>query len=156
MISGKPGRMWPRSGESIWRRFFEKVISGEFEGSFVYKDDLCVACMDLNPLNEGHVLVVPRNAVARLCDLDPEMAAHLFIVAKKILKAIESSGLKCEGANVFLSDGEVAGQEVPHFHLHIVPRFSGDGIKISFAKPFQRAERAELNRIADIIASSIG
>lgn len=60
----------------------------------------------------------------------------------------------CEGANIFLSDGEVAGQEVPHVHLHIVPRFKGDGISLSFGRPFERPGRNELNQIAAKMASS--
>jgi histidine triad (HIT) family protein len=134
---------------------FEKVISCQFEGSFVYKDEICVAFMDLNPLNDGHVLIVPIKPIARLTEMDSNTAAHLFVIAQKILKAIELSALKCEGANIFLSDGEIAGQEVPHVHLHVVPRFSDDGIKISFGKPFRRADRADLNRIASILTASI-
>ncbi len=131
---------------------FEKVINGEFEGSFVFKDDTCAAFMDLNPLSEGHVLVVPRSPVERLANLEPEVAAHLFRVAQRILRAIEASGIPCEGANLFLSDGKIAGQEVPHVHLHIVPRHSGDGISVSFGKAYQRSDRAKLNAIAGQIA----
>jgi histidine triad (HIT) family protein len=76
-------------------------------------------------------------------------------VAQKILKAIEVSALNCEGANIFISDGKIAGQEVPHVHLHIVPRFSGDGIKVSFGKPHRRDGREELNKIASIISASL-
>lgn len=134
---------------------FEKVISGEFEGSFVYKDAICAVFMDLNPLNPGHVLVVPLKPVERLTSLDSKVAGHLFEIAQKVLKAIEMSGIKIDGANVFLSDGEVAGQEVPHVHLHVVPRFTGDGMRVSFGKPFQREDRQELDRIASIIASAM-
>lgn len=134
---------------------FEKVISGEFEGSFVYKDTICAVFMDLNPLNPGHVLVVPLKPVERLTSLDSKVAGHLFEIAQKVLKAIEMSGIKIDGANVFLSDGEIAGQEVPHVHLHVVPRFNGDGMRVSFGKPFRREDRKELNRIAGIIASAM-
>ncbi|MBK7890150.1 MAG: HIT domain-containing protein [Bdellovibrionales bacterium] len=134
---------------------FEKVIAGDFEGSFVYRDDICVAFLDINPINAGHVLVVPRKPIARLTELESPIAAHLFVTAQRILEAIEKSGLMCEGANIFLSDGEVAGQEVPHVHLHIVPRFKGDGISLSFGRPFEKPIRNELNRIAARIASSM-
>lgn len=127
---------------------FEKIISGEFEGSFVHKDEHCVAFMDFNPINEGHILVVPIVAYNRLSDLPSELGGHLFKIAQKIVKAIESSDLKCEGTNIFLSDGEVAGQEVPHLHLHIVPRFLNDGIKISLGKKCLKVGRADLNRVA--------
>lgn len=133
---------------------FERVISGEFEGSFVYRDEICVAFMDLNPLNPGHTLIVPKEPVDRLSSLNPKTAAHLFEVAQKILEAMEKSTLKIEGANIFLSDGEVAGQEVPHVHLHVVPRFKGDGIKVTFGKAFRQENREELNRIAALISSA--
>ena len=133
------------------KTIFEKIILGEYEGSFVYQDEICVAFMDLNPINNGHVLVVPREPVERLTNLNSDTASHLFVVAQKVLKAIENSGLRIEGANLFLSDGEVAGQEVPHVHLHVVPRFFGDGIKISFGKNALRASREELNQIAEKI-----
>ena len=80
---------------------FEKIISGEFVGSFVHQDEMCVAFMDIHPLNSGHVLVLPRTPVERLCGLDPSIASHLFVTAQKILKAIEASSLRCEGANLF-------------------------------------------------------
>ncbi len=134
---------------------FEKVISGEFDGSFVYKDDVCVAFMDLNPLNSGHVLVVPREPVELLTSLNPETAAHLFAVGQKILKALQSSGVKYEGANVFLSNGEVAGQEVPHVHLHILPRFSGDGLKMFSGRTVRSVSRDELNTVAAMIVKAL-
>lgn len=137
------------------KTIFERVLSGEYEGSFVYRDATCAAFMDLNPLNPGHVLVVPIEPVERLSLLDSKVGVHLFEIAQRILRAIETSGLKIEGANIFLSDGEVAGQEVPHVHLHVVPRFNGDGIKVSFGKPFRREDRQELNRVAAMIARAM-
>ncbi len=134
---------------------FEKIIDGEFEGSFVFKDEFCVAFMDLNPLNDGHVLVVPRQPVVRLTDLDSKIAAHIFVIAQKILQAIEKSEIKCDGANIFLSDGEIAGQEVPHLHLNVVPRFADDGLRVSFGKQYRRAERSDLDRISALLVSSM-
>lgn len=134
---------------------FEKVISGEFEGSFMHRDDLCVAFMDLNPLNTGHVLVVPRDPVSRLSQLDPKTAAHLFAIAQRVLKAIEKSEIRCQGANLFMSDGEIAGQEVPHVHLHIVPRFEGDRMRMSFGKTIREESRAELDRVARLISDAL-
>lgn len=121
----------------------------------VYRDEICVAFLDLNPLNDGHVLVVPKVAIERLTDLESEIAAQLFRVAQKILSAIKMADSNCEGANIFLSDGKIAGQDVPHVHLHVVPRNARDGIRISFGKSVQRAEREQLNQIAKNIASKI-
>jgi histidine triad (HIT) family protein len=127
---------------------FEKIINGELEGSFVYRDDICAAFMDINPINVGHILVVPNVAYKRLSDLPLEVGGHLFQIAQKIVKAIEASELKCEGINLFLSDGEIAGQEVPHIHLHIVPRFLDDGIKLSLGKKYLKVGRNDLNQTA--------
>lgn len=137
------------------KTIFERVIHGELEGSFVHQDEFCVAFMDLHPLNAGHVLVVPRTPAQRLRDLQPEIAGHLMKTAQKILKAIEESSLPCEGANLFIADGDIAGQEVPHVHMHIIPRFSDDGIHLSFGKSHRKESRAELNKAAELIKTSL-
>ena len=106
---------------------FSKILSGEVEGSFVYRDDLVSAFLDIQPINPGHTLIVPNKEIASLNELDETTAGRMFNVGREIGEAIRNSGLKCEGINLLLSDGEAAGQEVPHVHLHVVPRFSGDG-----------------------------
>ena len=112
---------------------FCQIVSGELEGSFVYKGETVSAFMDVNPVNEGHVLVIPNIHCERFSSLDNELAGELFKVGQKVLKAKEDSNIKCEGANLFLSDGELAGQEVPHSHLHIAPRFKDDGHRMGFS-----------------------
>lgn len=96
----------------------------------VYEDALAVAFMDIQPVNTGHVLVVPREHFTYLSDMDEQMGAHLFRVAMRVQEAIRRSDIKCEGINLFLADGEPAGQEVFHVHLHVFPRFVGDTFKI--------------------------
>jgi histidine triad (HIT) family protein len=111
---------------------FCRIAKGELPASEVYRDHLCMAFLDIHPINEGHVLVVPLAHSPSLTDLSDEVAGHLFKIGKKLLAAIQASGLRCEGANLFLSDGAVAGQEVLHCHLHIAPRFEGDGQRVGF------------------------
>lgn len=131
---------------------FSKIISGEFEGSFVYKDDIVSAFLDLHPINPGHVLVVPNKEISNLNDLDDQTAAHIFNVGRKIAKAIRKSGIDCEGINLLLSDGEVAGQEVFHVHLHVVPRKTNDGFGFKYQSPsFEKAERSTLDEVAEKI-----
>jgi histidine triad (HIT) family protein len=101
--------------------------------SFVYEDEICIGFLDIHPINEGHILVVPKQHRERFTQLDGKVAGHLFEVGQKILSAIESSEIQCEGANLFLSDGAVAGQEVMHTHLHIAPRFIDDGQRVGFS-----------------------
>lgn len=135
---------------------FCKIIRRELPASFVYEDDKVAAFLDLHPINEGHVLVIPKRHESKFTKLTEEETAHLFRTGKKILRAIEESGVKCEGANLFLSDGPVAGQEVMHSHLHIAPRFKGDGQRVGFshADPDQ-FPRTRLDQIAAKIADLI-
>lgn len=79
--------------------------------------------MDIQPVNPGHVLIIPRAHAARLSELDDETGAHMFKIAMRISEALRRSGMKCEGINLFLVDGEAAFQEVFHVHLHVIPRF---------------------------------
>ncbi|OFZ26415.1 MAG: hypothetical protein A2381_04935 [Bdellovibrionales bacterium RIFOXYB1_FULL_37_110] len=112
---------------------FCQIIKREQPASFIYEDNLVVAFLDVFPINKGHVFVTPKRHEAKFCNLTEEEVQHLFKVAQKILKAIQASDIKCEGANLFLSDGPIAGQEVMHSHLHITPRFKGDGHQVGFS-----------------------
>ena len=94
---------------------FSKIIDGEIPGTFVYTDDTCVAFMDVQPLTRGHVLVVPRAEVDHWLDLDDELSAHLFAVAKKIGKA-QKAAFDCQRVGVVIQ-----GFEVPHVHIHVFP-----------------------------------
>lgn len=111
---------------------FCKIINKELPVSLVFEDELCIAFLDINPIAEGHVLVIPKHHYERFSEVENETAGHLFKIAQKILKSIQFSDIKCEGANLLLSDGPVAGQEVMHSHLHIIPRFKNDGQRVGF------------------------
>jgi histidine triad (HIT) family protein len=109
---------------------FCSIVSGEASASTVFEDAEVLAFMDINPVTEGHVVVVPRNHYPYLTDLPDEVASRMFLVAKQIAGAIQGSGLKSEGVNLFYADGKAAFQEVFHSHLHVFPRYEGDGFKI--------------------------
>jgi histidine triad (HIT) family protein len=109
---------------------FCAIVAGVAEASVVYEDEVVVVFMDLNPVTPGHLLVVPRTHAVGLEDLDESSAGHVWAVAHRMAKALRRSGLRCEGINVFLADGEVAFQEIFHFHLHVFPRYAGDGFTI--------------------------
>jgi diadenosine tetraphosphate (Ap4A) HIT family hydrolase/RimJ/RimL family protein N-acetyltransferase len=112
---------------------FCRIVKRELPASFIYEDDKAAAFLDIHPINEGHILVIPKRHEAQFTNLTEDEAAYLFKVGQKILKAVQESGIKCEGANLFLSDGPIAGQEVMHSHLHITPRFTGDGQRVGFS-----------------------
>ena len=88
--------------------------------------------MDIFPVNPGHVLVIPTSHSAFLAELDPEAGAELFRVAQRVAAALRRSDPRCEGVNLFLADGEAAGQEIFHVHLHVIPRQRGDGSGFRF------------------------
>jgi histidine triad (HIT) family protein len=133
-----------------------KLLSGELEVSMVHHDELCAAFMDIQPVNPGHMLVVPHTHAPYLADLQEEEGAQLFRVAHRLAGAVRKSGVKCEGVNFFLADGVAAGQEVFHVHLHVFPRFGGDGFKLVLPPGYsQRLKRSELNEIAEKVRKAL-
>ncbi|HEU0186195.1 MAG TPA: HIT family protein [Blastocatellia bacterium] len=133
-----------------------KLLSGELEVSMVYQDDRCSAFLDHQPVNPGHTLVVPNRHASNLAELREEEGAYLFRIAQRIAAALRKSGVRCEGVNIRLADGEAAGQGVFHSHLHIIPRYVGDGFGLTFGPHYwNKPERQELNAIADKISGSL-
>ena len=94
---------------------FSRIISGEFPGRFVWRDDQVVAFLSIEPMRPGHVLVVPRAEVDHWIDLEPELASHLFAVAQQVGRAQQ---LEWNPRRVGVM---IAGDEVPHVHIHVVP-----------------------------------
>ena len=133
-----------------------KLLSGELEVSMVHQDDLCSAFMDIQPVNPGHVLIVPNRHASYLADLQEEAGAQMFRVAQRLTAALRESGVKCEGVNLFLADGEVAGQEVFHVHLHVFLRYAGDGFRLVLPPAYsEKPERKELNEIAERVRNAL-
>jgi histidine triad (HIT) family protein len=112
------------------------LLAGGLPASMVFRDGRCAVFMDIQPINAGHVLVVPKDHASRLADLPEDTGAHMFRAAQKIAAALYESGLECEGVNIFLADGEAAGQETFHVHLHVIPRFAGDGFGLRFGPDY--------------------
>lgn len=125
---------------------FCAIVGGRADVSRIYEDDACLAFLDINPVTSGHLLVIPKQHHVGLGDLPTEVGAGMFRIAHRLAGALRGSGLRCEGVNLFLADGEPAGQEVFHAHLHVFPRFTGDGFAIT--AQWKTTERAELDRIA--------
>ncbi len=126
---------------------FTRIIGGELPGRFVWRDDLCVAFLSINPLKLGHTLVVPRDEVDHWIDLDPDLARHLTSVAQTIGKAL-ATGFK--PAKVGLM---IAGLEVPHVHLHVLPI---DAVRdMDFANADKSPDPAGLDRAAQTIRAEL-
>jgi histidine triad (HIT) family protein len=126
---------------------FCDIVTGEIPASVVYEDDVVMAFMDIRPVNSGHTLIIPKQHFTYMAEMDEETGAHLFKVTMRVERAIRNSGVRCEGTNLFLADGEAAFQEVFHLHMHVFPRFKGDPFKID-ADWNVRPPRDELDRIA--------
>ena len=131
---------------------FCNIIAGKSQATFVFQDDVVSAFMDLLPINRGHLLVIPNGHAVTLDDLDPATGAHMWQIAQRSAAAIRKSNVKCEGVNLLLADGEAAGQEVFHVHLHVIPRFSGDefGFKRT-PKADRLASREELEEVGEAL-----
>jgi len=128
---------------------FCDIVRGIAEASIVFADGTVVAFMDIQPVNEGHLLVVPRAHAACLDELERETGAQLFRVAMDLSGALRQSAVRCEGVDLFLADGEAAGQEVFHVHLHVIPRHRGDGFGFRFGPDYhRRPERSRLDQVA--------
>lgn len=134
---------------------FCEILAGRLPASFVYRDDRAAAFMDLRQAVDGHVLVVPLRHVPDIYELDEPTAAHLMTVAVRVAKALAADA-RPEGLNLWQSNGEAGGQEVPHVHLHVQPRREGDGILRLYRDGLPVAgERAHLDRLAERIASRL-
>jgi histidine triad (HIT) family protein len=136
---------------------FCRILRGELPASMVYRDERVAAFMDIQPVNPGHLLVVPLAHAPYLADLEPDTGAQLFRAAQRLAAALRGSGLQCEGVNLFLADGEAAMQEVFHVHLHVFPRYAGDGFGLTFgAHYWEKPERAALDSAAARVRAALG
>jgi histidine triad (HIT) family protein len=133
---------------------FCAIARGEAARSLVHEDDDLLVVMDLQPVNLGHALVLPKPHARRLADLDDRAAARLFMAAVRTAAALRESGIRCEGVNLLVADGEAAGQDVDHVHVHVVPRFEGDPFRIEREGGWQERPRAELDDAARSLRSA--
>ena len=134
---------------------FSDIVAGRAPASVVHEDDTIMAFLTIGPVNPGHVLVIPKGRFVYLNDLDEETGTHLFRITRRVARAIRESGVRCEGINLFLADGEVAFQEVGHVHMHVFPRFAGDSFRID-ADWNARPSREQLDEIAGKIRATLG
>jgi diadenosine tetraphosphate (Ap4A) HIT family hydrolase len=135
---------------------FCQIVRGEAPASFVHQDDAIVAFMDIQPITQGHMLVVPREHTVWMKDVTDQVALRAFRVARQ-LAAVVPATLGAGGVNLFVADGEVAFQDVPHFHIHVIPRYAGDGFSLTFPPGYTNPpSRAQLEAIAAAIHGAAG
>ncbi len=133
---------------------FCDIVAGTSPASWVYQDDTIVAFLDIQPITQGHMLVVPREHAVLMTDINEATAMRAFRVARR-LAAVAGQTLGASGVNLSVADGEVAFQDVPHFHVHVIPRYPNDGFGLTFPSTYERApSRAQLDAIANAIRAA--
>lgn len=131
---------------------FCAIVASEAPASVVFEDDESVAFLDIAPANPGHTLVVPREHASGLADLSESTGGRLFRAGMRVAAALRSA-FDPDGTNLLLADGEAAGQEVFHVHLHVVPRHEDDDVV--FAGDPTPADRAELDAAAESLRAHL-
>ncbi len=123
---------------------FCKIANGEIPSKTLYEDDKFRVILDLGPASRGHALILPKDHYANLYELPDETAGEVMKLAKKMAVQM-TERLGCEGFNLVQNNGELAGQTVFHFHMHLIPRYKDDGQKIGW-KP-QEVTQEELEAV---------
>ena len=114
--------MYPTNMDTL----FSKIGRGEIPSVKIYEDDVCFVILDINPVKKGHSLVIARESWPNMQSCPDDVLQHMILVAKKI-DARQREVLGCEGSNVIINNDPASGQEVPHLHIHVIPRFKDDG-----------------------------
>ena len=110
---------------------FCKIANGEIPSATLYEDEDFRVILDLGPASKGHALILPKAHAANIYEISDDMAAKAMILAKKMATKM-TEALKCDGFNIVQNNGEPAGQTVFHFHMHLIPRYEGDQVGITW------------------------
>jgi diadenosine tetraphosphate (Ap4A) HIT family hydrolase len=132
---------------------FCKIVAGELPATLVAEDEVTVSFMDINPVTSGHLLVIPKEHHTSIATIPGAVLAHMALVAQWLMDALRASPVRTDGVNLYLADGAAAGQEVPHAHLHVIPRRRGDGIRIAAGRP-SFPSREQLEELASQIRTA--
>ncbi len=134
---------------------FCAIVRGDADASFVHRDDAVSAFMDIRPITEGHTLIIPNEHYVTMDDVPDEIAGQMTALSSRIGRALRGK-VKMDGYNLFVANGEAAGQEVFHVHMHIIPRSRGDNLGFRFPEGYGRVEsRERLDALAEALRRSI-
>ncbi|MEI7497691.1 MAG: HIT domain-containing protein [Candidatus Falkowbacteria bacterium] len=125
---------------------FCKIVAGEIPSAKVYEDDKVLAFLDINPVNYGHALIIPKAHHQMMPDVPDDLLAYCFVKAKELMVKIKTA-LGADFVSV-----SVAGTEIPHFHIHLIPRYYDDGLH---SWPMKKYEEGKINEIVDKIKLKI-
>ena len=131
---------------------FCKIANGEIPAATLYEDEDFRVILDLGPASKGHSLILPKKHAANIYELPDETAGKAMILAKKMAGKL-TDALNCDGFNIVQNNGKIAGQTVNHFHLHLIPRYEGDGLNLNW--PQQEISAEQLEEIRQSIKKSI-
>lgn len=134
---------------------FCKIVNGELPSAKVFENEHVVAFMDISQTTKGHTLVIPKVHKENIYELTPEIAQNVFEVVPKLANAVKET-FKPEGLNIVNNTGEIAGQTVFHFHVHLIPRYGkGDGFGAVWKSNASDYTSEDLKKLADSISSAI-
>ncbi|HEY5621126.1 MAG TPA: HIT family protein [Pontiella sp.] len=132
---------------------FCRIVNKEIPATVIHEDDEVMVFMDIGPIIKGHALVIPRKHYDPVGETPDALVAKLHITAKKIAAA-QMNALGADGVNIMQNNGTAAGQEVPHFHIHVIPRFNEDGHHWNWnAKKYDDFE--EMRELADKMQNAL-
>ena len=131
---------------------FCKIISGEFDSAKIYEDDDVFVFLDIKPFTKGHALVIPKAHTENVFDIPEDSLEKVMVVGKKVAQKIKEV-LRADGIRLSQSNGKAAGQEVMHFHLHVIPRYADDGLSANPTASLKlpQADMAELKKLAEAL-----
>jgi histidine triad (HIT) family protein len=131
---------------------FCDIVEGRAAAEVVFEDEETLAFMDINPANPGHTLVIPKRHVRDIYELDDETAAAVMKVTVRVARAVKRS-LQPDGMNLVQSNERAASQEIFHFHMHVIPRWYGDGLRL--ARPPEVRRTMSIEEAADKIRREV-
>lgn len=125
---------------------FTKIGRGEIPSVKLYEDAICFVILDISPIVKGHALVIAREPYPNMAGTPDNVLEHMILVASKVDKKLREE-LHCDGTNVLINNDRASGQEVPHLHIHVIPRYADDGRKFGFEHDsYGEGEMAQLGR----------
>ncbi len=133
------------------QNIFAKILRGEMPSLKIYEDDMCLAFMDIMPQVPGHVLIIPKYPAVNFLDIDSSYAQAIITLAPKIAKAVIAA-VNAPGFMIAQLNGSAAGQTVPHYHMHILPRHAGLDMNLHAR---EMADMDELTRLAEKIKANL-
>ncbi|MDE5966555.1 MAG: HIT family protein [Lachnospiraceae bacterium] len=131
---------------------FCKIANGEIPSSTVYENSDFKVILDIAPAAKGHCLIIPREHFKDIYEIDADTAGKLFSLATEVARALKQE-LQCDGLNIIQNNGAAAGQTVNHVHLHLIPRFEGDDVTVTWNP--KESNGQELSELAKALRKRI-